>query len=182
MPRPLPHDLGPRLPQMFLLSGSDDAAVRHAGEQAGAGGTGSLVVVPRLTVLAAKALHNKLAASLDAVQQQLQVSCWRGRAWGRRMGPGGDHGFISAGAWDKMDEAGWGGNRCGAWRGRKKGAAAGRSGQDAAHKNLPPFPQTLLPPVDALLRRRKDSGCLSSSGRRRRARRCWPSRPHCSRR
>ena len=88
LPHPLPHDLGPRLLQMFLLSGSDDAAVRHEGEQAGAGGTGSLVAVPRLTVLAAKALHNKLAASLDAVQQQLQVSCWRGRGGGGR-GQGG---------------------------------------------------------------------------------------------
>lgn len=81
----------PRLPQMFLLSGSDDAAVRHAGEQAGAGGTGSLVAVPRLTVLAAKALHNKLAASLDTVQQQLQVSCWRGRGGGGRGQGGGPY-------------------------------------------------------------------------------------------
>lgn len=64
--RPLLDWLDPSVPLMFLFSGDDDTG------STGAGGSGQLVGVPRLTVLSARALHECLQASLTAAKLVLK--------------------------------------------------------------------------------------------------------------
>lgn len=61
--------LDPSIPLMFLLSGSDEASASH---QNGEGGLLNVVGVPRLTVIAASALHRALMSDLDRVERNIE--------------------------------------------------------------------------------------------------------------
>ncbi|KAJ9509326.1 hypothetical protein QJQ45_001784 [Haematococcus lacustris] len=63
--------LDPSIPLMFLLSGSDDV---QTSSQPDASGQGLLIGVPRLTMLAAKALHSQLLVQLDLAEKDLEAA------------------------------------------------------------------------------------------------------------
>lgn len=63
--------LDPSIPLMFLLSGSDEPSSAQAGE--GRGGLVNVVGVPRLTVLAASALHLALMNDLRRVEKEIDM-------------------------------------------------------------------------------------------------------------
>ena len=70
--------LDPSIPLMFLLAGSDGLVAGTGGEQislSGGGGGGALAVVgvPRLTVVAANALHAKLMAELGLAEVEMEA-------------------------------------------------------------------------------------------------------------
>ena len=70
--------LDPSTPLMFLLAGSDGLVAGTGGEQislSGGGGGGALAVVgvPRLTVVAANALHAKLMAELGLAEVEMEA-------------------------------------------------------------------------------------------------------------
>ncbi|EFJ39156.1 hypothetical protein VOLCADRAFT_101298, partial [Volvox carteri f. nagariensis] len=72
--------LDPSIPLMFLLGGEEGETAAPGGpgegqqqqQQQGAGGLVALVGVSRLTVIAAKALHRALVASLDSAEEDIR--------------------------------------------------------------------------------------------------------------